>query len=149
LVDQIDTGILEKLKEDSRTSYAELGRLFNLTRASIKERVEKLRNEGVIEQFTIIVNPYVVGKRVSVFMEIDVEPRYLDNVAKTLSKDERVESLYLMTGASTLHMHALLENMGALEAFVLETVYAQEGILSVRTNTLLKRYKSKRGGPRL
>lgn len=148
-MDQIDTGILEKLKEDSRTSYAELGRLFNLTRASIKERVEKLRNEGVIEQFTIIVNPYVVGKRVSVFMEIDVEPRYLDNVAKTLSKDERVESLYLMTGASTLHMHALLENMGALEAFVLETVYAQEGILSVRTNTLLKRYKSKRGGPRL
>jgi len=82
-------------------------------------------------------------------MEIDVEPLFLDKVAKALSTDERVESLYLMTGASTLHMHALLENMKALEEFVLQTVYAQEGILSVRTNTLLKRYKSKRGGPRL
>jgi DNA-binding Lrp family transcriptional regulator len=148
-MDHIDQEILAQLQKDSRISYAALGRLFDLTRASIKERVDKLRQEGIIEEFTIIMNPGAVGKKVSVFMEIDVEPLFLDKVAKALSTDERVESLYLMTGASTLHMHALLENMKALEEFVLQTVYAQEGILSVRTNTLLKRYKSKRGGPRL
>jgi len=148
-MDKIDLTILRELQKDSRISYAELGRMLGLTRVSIKERVEKLKREGVIEESTIIINPSAVGKEVSVFFEIDVEPFYLDEVAQALSQEEAVENLYLMSGASTLHMHALVENMKALEKFILETVYSKKGITRVQTNTLIKRYKSKKGGMRL
>lgn len=148
-MDSIDSRILMELQQDSRISYAELGRKFSMTRASIKDRVEKLRREGVIEDFTIIINPNAIGKEVSVFFEIDVEPFYLDEVAQALSQEDAVENLYLMSGASTLHMHALVDNMKALEKFILETVYSKKGITRVQTNTLIKRYKSKKGGVRL
>lgn len=148
-MDDIDIGILKELQKNSRISYAELGRVFGLSRVGIKERVEKLRREGVIEEFTIIINPSAIGKEVSVFFEIDVEPYYLDEVAQALSQEHAVENLYLMTGASTLHMHALVDDMKDLEKFILETVYSKKGITRVRTNTLIKRYKSKKGGVRL
>ena len=148
-MDAIDEGILRELIKDSRTSYAELGRLFGLTRASIKERVERLKNDGVIEEFTVIINPQALNKNVSAFLEVEVEPYRLDEVAIALCKEDAVESIYLMTGASTLHVHALVEDMKALEFFVLEKVYTMKGIRRVQTNTLLKRYKSKRGGTRL
>lgn len=148
-MDAIDTGILNELIQDSRLSYAELGRQFGLSRASIKERVEKLHKEGIIEQFTVIVNPDAVGKSVSAFLQVEVEPCCLNEVALALRGEEVVESMYLMTGASTLHLHALVQDMEALERFVLEIVYAKKGIRRVQTDTLLKRYKSKGGGARL
>ena len=148
-MDDLDLKIIRKLVEDSRTSYAEIGRNFGLTRVGIKDRVEKLKTDGVIEEFTVTLNPEKMGKTVSAFFEIDVEPRFLDDVAKGLANDEEVENLYLMTGSSTLHMHALLTDMDALERFVLERVYALKGIMRVRTHVILKRYKSRKGGLRL
>ena len=148
-MDALDRNLLMDLSEDGRTSYAELGRKYGLTRVGIKARVEKLRDEGVIERFTVVVNPEKVGKSISAFFEIDVEPFSLDQVAEELAQEEVVENLYLMTGSSTLHMHALLDNMNHLERFVLDRIYSKRGIIRVQTHMILRRYKSRQGGTRL
>lgn len=148
-MDALDLKLLEDLTSDGRTSYAELGRKYGLTRVSIKERIDKLRAEGIIENFTITISPEATGKHVSAFFEIDVEPIHLDGVAHALAEEDAVENLYLMTGSSTLHMHALLRDMEDLERFVLERIYALKGISRVQTHMILKRYKSRRGGLRL
>ncbi|EHM10881.1 transcriptional regulator [Thermanaerovibrio velox DSM 12556] len=148
-MDQLDLNLLEDLTADGRVSYAELGRKYNLTRVSIKERIDRLRQEGIIEGFTITINPEAAGKHVSAFFEIDVEPFYLDSVAHALAEKPEVENLYLMTGSSTLHMHALLNDMEDLERFVLNHIYSLKGISRVQTHLILKRYKSRNGGLRL
>ena len=148
-MDALDRNLLMDLSEDGRTSYAELGRKYGLTRVGIKARVEKLRDEGSIERFTGVVNPEKVGKSISAFFEIDVEPFSLDQVAEELAQEEVVENLYLMTGSSTLHMHALLDNMNHLERFVLDRIYSKRGIIRVQTHMILRRYKSRQGGTRL
>ena len=78
-----------------------------------------------------------------------MEPFHLDNIARTLAQEDTVENLYLMTGSSTLHMHALLRDMEDLERFVLERIYSLKGITRVQTHMILKRYKSRKGGLRL
>ncbi len=148
-MDALDRNLLADLAAVGRISYAELGRKYGLTRVGIKARVEKLRDEGIIERFTVVINPEKIGKNVSAFFEIDVEPFSLDQLAEELSQEDVVENLYLMTGASTLHMHALLEDMGHLEHFVLDRIYSKRGIIRVRTHVILRRYKSRRGGARL
>ncbi|EFQ22616.1 Lrp/AsnC family transcriptional regulator [Aminomonas paucivorans] len=148
-MDALDRKLLEDLTSEGRISYAELGRKYGLTRVSIKERIDKLRGEGIIENFTITISPEATGKHVSAFFEIDVEPFHLDNIARTLAQEDTVENLYLMTGSSTLHMHALLRDMEDLERFVLERIYSLKGITRVQTHMILKRYKSRKGGLRL
>ena len=86
-MDALDRNLLMDLSEDGRTSYAELGRKYGLTRVGIKARVEKLRDEGIIERFTVVVNPEKVGKSISAFFEIDVEPFSLDQVAEELAQE--------------------------------------------------------------
>lgn len=130
-------------------SYAELGRKLDLTRVSIRERIVKLQKKGIIEKFTVVVDPEKIGKKLSAFFEIDVEPNYLDEVADELAQEDEVHSLYLMTGASTLHMHSLLRDHDQLEEFLIEKIYSQKGITRVKSNIILKRYINREGGARL
>ncbi|MGM0436917.1 MAG: Lrp/AsnC family transcriptional regulator [Bacillota bacterium] len=148
-MDEVDKQILRVLEDNGRMSYAELGRRLDLTRVSIRERIVKLQKKGIIEKFTVVINPEKVDKKLSAFFEIDVEPNHLDEVANELAKEDRVYSLYLMTGASTLHMHSLLKNQDELEDFLINKIYSQKGITRVKSNIILKRYKSREGGARL
>lgn len=144
-LDDIDRQILEALHENSRISYTDLGKRIGLSRVAVQARISALTEAGVIERFTVVINPSKVGIQVSAFFNVDIEPQYLDEVAEKLAKEPSVTSLYHMTGPSTLHMHGIFANMQEMEKFLLGTLYTMPGIVRVETQMLLKRYKSRMG----
>jgi DNA-binding Lrp family transcriptional regulator len=148
-LDDIDIKILNILQDDGKISYAELGRKLNMSRSAVRERVNILIEKGIIEKFTIVINPYKLGLEMSAFFEIDVEPRHLQTVAKTLAEEKYVQSVNQMSGPSTLHVHAILKNKEHLERFLSETIYSLNGITSVRSYILIRGFKSKSGGLRI
>lgn len=145
----LDTKILGLLIKDGRSSFAEIARILGISRAHARERVTKLLNDGVIEQFTAVVNPEKLGKAVSAFFDIKVSPQGIKEVAGELSQRPEVISLYIMNDMQSLHMHTLTEDMDVLEHFANENLFAREHIQSVDCKTLLSRLKHRRGGPRL
>jgi DNA-binding Lrp family transcriptional regulator len=145
-LDELDHKILELLTKDGRMSYAEIGRLLNLSRVSVRERVNKLVDNGVIEHFTIIINPVKVGYRLSVFFEISVNPNKLLEVAEALAAHKCVQSVNQMTGPSTLHVHACLIDNNHLQTFMKDSIYNLPGVNSVNSYVLLRGFKTKRGG---
>jgi len=145
----LDTKILGLLIKDGRSSFAEIARMLGISRAHARERVTKLMDDGVIEQFTAVVNPEKLGKAVSAFFDIKVSPQGISEVANSLSKRPEVISLYIMNDMQSLHMHTLTEDMDVLERFANENLFAREHIQSVDCKTLLSRLKHRRGGPRL
>src|SRR3954471_6475232 len=144
-MDQVDRDILELLTENGRISYVDIGKELGLSRVSVRERVTKLIDDKVIEQFTVVINSSKAGKNVSAFFEIDCEPSWLVKVAEALAENPSVASCYQMTGPSTLHTHVLVENHAALEKFINEELYALKGITRVESHILLRRFKSRRG----
>ena len=52
-LDGKDKQILEMLIEDSRRPYREIAEVIGLSESSVRKRVIKLQDEGVIEKFTI------------------------------------------------------------------------------------------------
>ncbi|WP_088014444.1 Lrp/AsnC family transcriptional regulator [Gottfriedia acidiceleris] len=141
----IDKKILEMLTKNGRMSYADIGKELNLSRVSIRERVNQLIKNGVIERFSVVINSEKVGKGVSAFFEVDCEPAYLVVVAETLADNPVVASCYQMTGPSTLHMHVLVDDFVRLEQFINNELYALEGITRVESHILLRRFKSRNG----
>lgn len=144
-LDQVDKKILDLLIENGRMSYVDIGKQLGLSRVAVRERVSKLVEDGVIEQFTVVINSGKAGKEVSAFFEIDCEPSSLVKVAEALAENASVASCYQMTGPSTLHTHVLVDNFDALERFINEELYALDGITRVESNILLRRFKSRRG----
>ncbi len=146
VLDEIDLKILAILQENGKSSYAEIGRSLNLSRSGVRERVKKLEKQGIIEKYTIVINPYKMGLEFSVFIELDVEPRFLLKVASELSEEKNVESVNQMTGPSSLHIHAIFKNKRHFENFLVDIVFALDGIINVRSYILIRSFKSKTGG---
>ncbi|HEX7065723.1 MAG TPA: Lrp/AsnC family transcriptional regulator [Bacillales bacterium] len=144
-IDETDRRILNCLTDDGRMSYVDIGKKLNLSRVSVRERVNQMIENGVIEKFSVVINSEMAGKTVSAFFEVDCEPSYLVEVAETLINNPVVASCYQMTGPSTLHMHVLVEDFPRLEQFINEELYSLEGITRVSSHILLRRFKSRTG----
>lgn len=99
-------------------SYTDLGKQVGLSRVAVQARIQQLIEAGVIEQFTTVINPAKIGIHVSVFFNVEVEPKFLEAVALQLEQETAVTSLYHMTGPSKLHMHGIFQNEQEMEAFL-------------------------------
>lgn len=143
-LDEKDSLILEHLLENGRLSHAELGRFVNLTRAAVRERVNALMEQGIIDKFTVIVNPLKAGKRMSVYLNVEVQWSLLENVAETLLADEEITSVYQMSGGPHLHVHALMDDQEHVERY-LKKLQSIEGITNVHSEFLIRRFKEREG----
>lgn len=144
-IDEIDRKLIEILTEDGRISYVNLAEKVGLSRVAVKDRIKNLKEKGVIEKFTVVVNSEKIGKKVSAFFEVDVEPKQLQEVAQNLADNPHVASIYQMTGPSTLHTHVLVEDFTKLENFINDELYSVDGITRVESSVILKRFKSRTG----
>lgn len=144
-IDQTDRKILELLTINGRMSYVDIAKELGLSRVAIRERINNLMEDEVIEKFSVVINSDKIGKTVSAFFEVDCEPTSLVSVAEKLAENVKVASCYQMTGPSTLHMHVLVEDFEELEHFINEELYALKGITRVESHILLRRFKSRSG----
>jgi Lrp/AsnC family transcriptional regulator, leucine-responsive regulatory protein len=148
-VNELDHQIVRLLVEDGRMPLAEIARRTGVSRAHVQHRVQELVDTGVIEQFAAIVDPEKLGKLISTFLDIKVSPQGMDNIARQLAAHPDVVSLYIMTDMKSLHVHVLVDSYDALYDLVQSHVACHPEVLSVESNTLLKRIKNRRGGARL
>lgn len=69
-IDELDSRILTSLGRDSRRSYAEVAAEVALSTAAVHERVKKMIERGVIERFSLRIQPEAVGLRFTAFVAI-------------------------------------------------------------------------------
>jgi Lrp/AsnC family leucine-responsive transcriptional regulator len=144
-INDIDRQLLKMLNLNGRASYTELAKEVGLSRVAVQTRINALVENGTIERFSCIINPEKLGITVSAFFNVDVEPRFLMEIADKLSEEPEVTSLYHMSGPSKLHMHGLFASNTEMQYFLQNKLYNLEGIMSVDCQILINRYKSRMG----
>ncbi|MCG8482388.1 MAG: Lrp/AsnC family transcriptional regulator [Clostridia bacterium] len=144
-LDAIDIKILQILSMNGRESYIEIGKKVNLSRVSVKARIDSMVESGIIESFSVIINPEKTGQSVSVFLDIDVSPQYLYEVSNKLNEIEFITDIYHMTGNTKLHVHALFSNKDVLSEFLENKLYKMDGIIKVNCEMIVSRIKCRRG----
>lgn len=143
--DQIDGQIMNLLIENSRMSLIEIAEKVGLSRVAVKNRIDALERSGVIEQYTVILNPEKIGRNVSVFFNMQVAPIHLQTVMDALLQEDAITDAYLMTGSTSLHVHAVLEMNQDLEHFVLEKLYPLPGVEKISSDVIMSRIKTRKG----
>ena len=76
MLDDTDSLILDALRTNSRITMKELGEKVHLSGPAVSARVEKPEDAGVIEGFTIKVNPEKMGCPVHAFITIFTNSSY-------------------------------------------------------------------------
>jgi len=80
-MDSIDLEILRILKDNARMKYVNIAKKVGLTEGSIRRRIKKLQEDGVIKRFTIETTAEFEG-----VVLVETEPTMTSNVAKNMKK---------------------------------------------------------------
>ena len=124
LSDDVDGRILTALGQDSRRSYAEVASEVGLSTAAVHERVKKMVERGVIERFSLRIDPDRVGLRFTAFVAIRNDGGiHCREVAPMLSVMPEVLELHSVAGEydflakiRTTHARALEEVLYKIKA---------------------------------
>src|SRR2546425_4509941 len=74
LLDAVNLRLLGELQADARLSLAELGRRVGLSAPAVTERLQRLRDSGVITAYRTEVDPRALGFALSVVLRVRPSP---------------------------------------------------------------------------
>ena len=144
-LDLYDQKIIRLLIENSRYTYSEIGDKLGISRVAVKNRIAALEENGIIEEYTAIINPQKIGGSVSCYFEIDTRPDTFQEVIQQLENSAVVTQIYRTTGACHPHVHAVAASQEEMESFLKDVIDQLPGIEKITTNVILSRIKDVKG----
>jgi len=99
---EVDVGILEMLQEDGRASFSAIARELGIAESTVRYRVEKLKENGVITGFQAHLNPRKVGLGITAIALIKVNATEIVEASKTLATFDESHHLFRTTGSYDL-----------------------------------------------
>lgn len=120
-LDAVDAQIIVALYDNARITTAELSRQVGLSAPSTAERVKRLEDHGVINAYTIDVNPERLGLPLPVCIRIRPVPGQMKKVITLLNELPEIVECDRVTGddcfiarahvRSVLHMEKLIDRL--------------------------------------
>lgn len=114
-IDMVDKQILSVLNENARMSFAELGRKINLSPSTVRERVQKMEDLGVIQKYQLKVNYKKLGLDLEAFILLKVFPGRLKHVLEEISGFDEIAEAHRITGSQNLHLKVLIKDQISLQ----------------------------------
>jgi Lrp/AsnC family transcriptional regulator for asnA, asnC and gidA len=93
-IDEIDLNLLRILEEDSRTPWSRIARKLGVSETTVYLRIRKLMDMGLLEGFTIRVNPVKIGLIATAYILLKVRGDSLEAFKRSVEKDKYVVEAY-------------------------------------------------------
>ncbi|MFC6963889.1 Lrp/AsnC family transcriptional regulator [Halocatena marina] len=94
-MDSLDQDILDILRRDARTPYTEIASTVNTSEGTVRNRVERLIDDGVIERFTISTRTGNVKAMVEIGVAVDVDTT---EVSERMAEWKEVDFVWQVSG---------------------------------------------------
>ncbi|NKE36308.1 Lrp/AsnC family transcriptional regulator [Natronococcus sp. JC468] len=94
-MDELDREILDTLRRDARTPYTEIADEVGTSEGTVRNRVERMMDEGVIERFTISTHTGNVKAMIEVSVAVDVDTKA---VSERMAEWEEVDFVWMVSG---------------------------------------------------
>lgn len=132
LVNDTDREIIRLLQQNARISYAELSRATGIPESTVRRRMDRLQQRGVIE-FAMLAEPSKLGFELRAMIGLKVELRRLQEVATQLREMNEVTFAAFLTGNFDVMIHVVVQSQEDLVAFLAEKLSPIEGVRSTET----------------
>ncbi|TQV74690.1 transcriptional regulator AsnC [Aliikangiella marina] len=133
-IDNLDRNILNALVEDARTPYAELGKRFEVSPATIHVRIEKLKAAGIVSGTKLVVEPKPLGYDVCCFIGINLKSAgdYPEVIRQLKEIDEVVEAYYT-TGQYSIMIKIWCRSIDDLQWVLIDKIQSIEKVRKTET----------------
>lgn len=127
-----DRTIIRLLQHNARISYAELSRATRIPESTVRRRMERLQQRGII-QFSMLADPAKLGYDIRAMICLRVELTRLTEIGKTLEAMNEVTFAAFVIGNFDVIMQVVVQSQDALVEFLTEKVARIEGVRSTET----------------
>ncbi len=139
-VDATDARILEALIDDARISIAELARTVELSPPSVSERIKRLEEAGVIEGYTLRINPKALGLPLAAWLRIRPVPGQFHKVAEILQRLPEIVECDRITGEDCFIARAHVRSLDDLEKLIDQVIpYAMTNTSIIQSSPVKRR----------
>jgi len=94
-MDELDREILSILRRDARTPYTEIAERVGTSEGTVRNRVEGMVEDGVIDRFTVTTRTGNVKAMIEISVAMDVNT---DEVGERLAEWEEVDFVWQVSG---------------------------------------------------
>ena len=98
MLDETDRRILSVLQRDARTSMRKISEEVGVSLGTVSNRVHKLEEAGVIQGYTVLLDPEKIGWDLNVVIGLRIQKGRLIEIQEKIAKDPRVYGVYDVTG---------------------------------------------------
>ena len=138
-LDAIDVKIIERLCKDSSASLADIAEELGVSASTVHKRINQLKDNNIIERFTILFDPMILNLKTVAFVGIELERDALmgkkkEDVLRNLSGIPYIMEIHETLAPFDLILKLRTKNVEKLRG-VITNIAAIEGIMA--TNTIL------------
>lgn len=145
-LDEIDVKIIEILMNNARTSLKQIAIETGVTIPTVRSRINRLIELGVIERFTATLNIDRIWGKLRCFFLCYSGNAKKEELVKKFEDLKQVNKVYTTAGEKNLLIDAELDDIESLNSFMVDTLTEKLGLTDISclvvTGTLKRGYTS-------
>ncbi|HRA47552.1 MAG TPA: Lrp/AsnC family transcriptional regulator, partial [Thermomicrobiales bacterium] len=118
-VSTTDRMLIRLLQQNARMSFAELSRITGIPESTVRRRIERLQDRGII-RFAMIADAEQLGFEISAMIGLRIDISRLDEIGQMLLDRNEVVFASFLTGSYDIIAQVLVETQAALVALLKE-----------------------------
>jgi Lrp/AsnC family transcriptional regulator, leucine-responsive regulatory protein len=142
MLDRIDKKILEILQSDNQISNQDLAQRVSLSPTPCLRRVKQLVANGVISKQVALLNPDVLGLKLTIMVLVGLDKHSAKKMAafeQAICEFSEVLECHLITGQSADYiLKVIVPDMTAYQAFLLNRLMPLEGVNNIQSSFVLQ-----------
>ncbi|MEM1540116.1 MAG: Lrp/AsnC family transcriptional regulator [Candidatus Bathyarchaeia archaeon] len=149
-LDEKDLKILAILQRDARVSHSKIARDVGLSDVAVRNRINKLIKEGVIEGFYTKINLEKIGFRTKALIGLKLERLFgerCERFHKQLENMEEVREVHHVAGDFDCILKVYARDTGHLRELIFDKIPQLEGFAGIKTFIILGTSVEKFGAP--
>ncbi len=108
-----DKLLVRVLIRNPRLPNTAIAKLFGVSEAAVRKKIEKLENDGTVIGYTTIVDPTKAGLAIS-YTGIDVRPEKMMEIYEKLQELREAEVIFLTSGDHNILVKLVCNSMNEL-----------------------------------
>jgi DNA-binding Lrp family transcriptional regulator len=132
-MDSLDREILAILRRDSRTPYTEIADQVGTSEGTVRNRVERLVEDGVIERFTVATRTGNVKAMIEVGVAVDVDTTA---ISEAIADWDQVDFVWQVSGEEDIVVFVDTTDTGTLNELITRARELDE-VVSTKTRLIL------------
>ncbi|HYF21451.1 MAG TPA: Lrp/AsnC family transcriptional regulator [Ramlibacter sp.] len=139
--DKFDLAILRELLADSRRTLQEIGSAVSLSPTTCWSRIKRLEEQGVIKQYSIVLDRARLGYQDTVIVQLTLESHTdetLYQFGRVLATIPEVMEAYLVSGDYDYYIRIAVRDTRDYERLLREKLYKIPGIRHSKSSFVLR-----------